>query len=269
MAELLVEVTGGVAVLTLNRPAQRNAFTAAMGRALGEAYRTCDADDDVRAIVLTGTAPAFCAGADLGSAGDTFGRPGEGFSASPVNPPAFALRTPVIAAVNGHAVGIGLTLALQADVRVVAADAKYGVVQPRLGVLGDAMAHWTLPRITGVSAAAEILLTGRTFDGVEAVRLGIASRCLPAEDVLPAALALAADIAENVAPMSAALSKRLLWDTVEHGYTAAQVAQLETEAHHRVMGGADAREGVLAHLERRSPRWTSRVSQEWAELPRP
>lgn len=266
MTDVVVTVTDGVALVTLNRPHRRNAYTPQMGALLNEAYRRCDDDDAVRAIVLTGAGDAFCAGADV-SDGNAFDAPGDTFTASPTDPAAFELRTPVIAALNGHAIGIGLTIALQADIRVVAEDATYAVAQVRRGVIPDCMAHWTLPRLVGSAVAADLLLTGRRFDGREAVALGVAVRALPAADVLDAAMTIARDIAVNVAPMSAALSKRLLWDTMNQGYTARQVARLETELHHRVMGGADAREGVAAFLERRAPRWSTSVAGEWKPLP--
>ncbi|KMO78730.1 crotonase [Mycolicibacterium chubuense] len=266
MTDVVVSVNDGVALVTLNRPHRRNAYTPPMGALLNEAYRRCDDDDAVRAIVLTGARDAFCAGADV-SDGEPFGAPGDTFTASPIDPAAFELRTPVIAAVNGHAIGIGLTIALQTDIRIVAADAKYAVAQVRRGVLPDCMAHWTLPRLVGAAVAADLLLTGRTFDGREAVTMGVATRALPAEEVLDAAMAIARDIAVNVAPMSAALTKRLLWDTMTEGYSARQVAMLETELHKRVMGGADAREGVAAFLERRVPHWSASVSREWKPLP--
>ncbi|MFN8225563.1 MAG: enoyl-CoA hydratase-related protein [Mycobacterium sp.] len=253
MSQLMVEVADGVAVLTLNRPDRRNAYTADMGELLSAAYRDCDDDDAVRAIVVTGAGPAFCAGADF--SGDPFAAPGAEFTASPIAPAAFELRKPVIAAVNGHAIGIGLTIALQADIRVMAADAKYAVRQARLGVLGDCASHWTLPHLAGVSVAAELLLTGRTFDGAEARAMGVANHVLPASDVLPKAQEIAHDIAVNVAPMSAALSKRLLWDTVMHGYGPQRVAELETEAHRQVMGSADTAEALAAITENRPPRW--------------
>ncbi len=123
-------------------------------------------------------------------------------SAAAIDPPAWEVRKPVIAAVNGHAIGLGLTLAMQCDLRFMAADAKYGVVQVRRGVMGDAYVHWSLPRIVGMANAAEILLTGRTFDGHEMQPLGVASRCLPDDEVLPAAWAMARDIAVNTAPLS-------------------------------------------------------------------
>jgi enoyl-CoA hydratase/carnithine racemase len=266
MNDLTVTVAEGVALLTLNRPERRNAYTGEMGRLLSAAYRRCDDDDEVRAIVLTGAGDAFCAGADF-SAADPFDEPGDTFTASPVDPAAFELRTPVIAAVNGHAIGIGLTIALQADLRIMALEAKYAVAQVRRGVIPDCMAHWTLPRLAGVTVAAELLLTGRTFDGSEAAALGVATRAVPAGDVLAHAMSVARDIAVNVAPMSAALSKRLLWDSLAAGYGPGEVAALETALHRRVMGGADAREGVAAFLERRAPRWDSAVTRRWEPLP--
>ncbi len=267
MTDLTVTIGDGVAVLTLNRPERRNAYTGQMGELLNAAYRQCDDDDGVRAIVLTGAGDTFCAGADFASAASPFAATTETFTASPTEPAAFELRTPVIAAVNGHAIGIGLTIALHADIRIMAADAKFAVAQARRGVIGDCMSHWTLPRLVGASVAADLLLTGRTFDGIEAAAMGIASRAVPAADVLDEAMGIAQDIAGNVAPMSAALSKRLLWDTINHGYSARQVAALETELHHRVMGTPDAREGVAAFLERRAPQWTSSVSRQWQPLP--
>jgi enoyl-CoA hydratase/carnithine racemase len=269
MTDLTVAIADGVALLTLNRPERRNAYTAEMGTLLNRAYLQCDDDDAVRAIVLTGAGDAFCAGADFAGATSPFDAPPDdaGFTAAPTNPAAFELRTPVIAAVNGHAIGIGLTIALQADIRIMADNAKYAVAQVRRGVIPDCMSHWTLPHLAGGAVAADILLTGRTFSGAEAVAMGIATRTLPAGEVLDHAMAVARDIAVNVAPMSAALSKRLLWDTLIKGYTPRQVAELETELHRRVMGSADAREGVDAFLQRRAPRWSASVSQDWEPLP--
>jgi enoyl-CoA hydratase/carnithine racemase len=269
--DVLVDVDAGVAVLTLNRPEHLNAYTAEMGTLLSRAYRGCDEDDDVRAIVLTGAGRAFCAGADFSDSASPFDAPAEDtpFSASPIDPAAFELRKPVIAAINGHAIGIGLTIALQADIRIVADDAKYGVVQVRRGVIPDCMSHWTLAHLTNLGVAAEVLLTGRTFNAAEAVAFGVANKALPAAEVLDHALEMARDIATNVAPMSAALCKRLLWDSAINGYTPRQVASLETQLHHRVMGTGDAREGVAAFLDRRSPRFSSLLSTDWTPLPEP
>lgn len=259
---LRTEVDGGVATVTLNRPRQRNAVGAGMREELADAYRILGRDDRVRVIVLTGTPPAFCAGADLASGEDTFAAPGAGFSAAGVDVPAWTLPKPVIAAVNGHAIGLGLTLALQCDIRFFAADGRYGVVQVRRGVVGDAYSHWVLPRLVGIANAAEILLSGATFDGVRAVELGLGSRVLPADEVLGAALELAGDIAVNTAPMSVAASKRLLWDSFDLDRSA--VGDRETEIHLRLMGHEDAREGVRAFLQRRAPVWTGKpVDPTW------
>jgi enoyl-CoA hydratase/carnithine racemase len=259
---VLFDVSDGVATITLNRPEVRNAFGAGMGEELSEAYRRCDNDDRVRAVVLTGTPPAFCAGADLSAGAATFRtREGETFSAAALEVRAWDVRKPVIAAVNGHAIGVGFTIALQCDIRYFAADAKYGVVQVRRGVMGDGYSHWTLPRLAGMAAAADILLTGRTFDGHEAKDLGVCSRVLPNAEVLAAALATAHDIAAHTAPLSVAFSKRLLWNSWER--TAGEIEQLETDAHHHLMGRPDAREGVVAFLERRRPDWQGSVSAEW------
>lgn len=269
--DIRFEVSDGVAVITLDRPAVRNVFTGRMGTELGDAYRRCDADDDVRAVVLTGTPPAFCAGADMSSGADTFTGgvardvQSADFSAAGVDPPAFAIRKPVIAAVNGHAIGIGLTLALQCDLRFIAADGKYGIVQARRGMLGDAYSHWTLPRIAGLANAADILLTGRMFDGHEAHAMGLASRCLPADEVLPTALEVANDIAVNAAPVSVAMSKRLLWDAL--GRTPQEVERLESALHLHLMDGPDVREGPVAFLEGRAPNWRQRVSTDFPAWP--
>lgn len=256
----------GVATITLHRPDALNAFSGAMGRELEDAYVRCDADDDVRVIVLTGTGRAFCAGADMSVGEETFAQQdAEGFSAAAVDTPAFALRKPVIAAVNGHAIGLGLTLALQCDLRVIAREGKYGVVQVRRGVMPDAYANWTLQRIVGMERAAEILLTGRRMSGDEAHAMGIASRCVPAEEVLPTALEIARDIATHTAPVSVAVTKKLLWQSPM--LSPEQTERLETALHHHLMGKPDAIEGVMAYLERREPQWKLRLSDDWPEWP--
>jgi len=260
--DLRVEIADGVAVLTLDRPAQRNAFSGPMGASLAAAYRECDGRDDVRALVLTGAGDAFCVGADLAAGAATFTKRDEpGFSADPVAFPAWDVRKPVIAAMNGHAVGIGLTLAMQCDIRLVAREAKLAFAHVRRGVLPDAHSHWTVPRAIGFARTAELFLTGRTFTGEEAAAIGLVSRALPASEVLPAALALARDVATNCAPLSVALSKRLLWESRDLGRDA--VGARETAYHHVVMGRPDALEGVMSFLERRPPRWSLAVPRDW------
>ena len=285
LSDLEFEVSDGVAVVTLSRPDHRNAFSARMGEELGWAYSRCDADDAIRAVVVTGAGDAFCAGADLTPAGDTFASPpppvesddGDAvdpadpatrpFSSSPIRPPAWEVRKPVIAAVNGHAIGLGMTIAMQCDIRIMATGAKYGIVHVRRGVIPDAQSHWTVPRAVGYAHAAELMLTGRHFTAEEAVAMGMASRALPPGEVLPAAIEMARDIAVNTAPVSVAISKRLLWSVAS--LDPVETEWLETLMHHHVMGREDAREGVVAFLERRDPKWSMSVSADWPEWPEP
>ncbi|MBF6236221.1 Probable enoyl-CoA hydratase echA8 [Nocardia otitidiscaviarum] len=252
-SDLHVDVSGGVAVLTLNRPAQQNALTPAMAAELGAALRRCDTEDAIGAVVITGTPPAFCAGADLSAkVGEVSGS---------IDPAPFRIRKPVIAAVNGHAVGIGLEIALQCDLRYVARDAVYGLNQVRRGAVADGYAHWTLPRLIGMAHAADILLTGRTFDGEEAAAIGLANNSLPGGEVLPTALAVAHDIANGSAPLPTALSKRLLWEGL--GMTPETVGRLETDLNGFVARSADGGEGIAALRDRRQPKWSGSVSGEW------
>ena len=260
---VLVEVVDGVGVVTLNRPERLNALNGRALAQLGDAYRRLDEDDAARVVVLTGSGRAFCSGADLARAGGAFQAPEDraAFRSSPPRPLAFQIRKPVIAAMNGHAIGLGMTLALHCDIRFIAAQARWGVVQVRRGVVGDALSHWTLVRSIGTARAAEILLTGRLFSGADALAFGVASRCLPAEEVLPAALLLAREMASEASPLSMALSKRILWAAADSD--AELVDDLESVAHQILMGAPDAMEGGLAAFEKRAPVWTSQVSRDW------
>jgi enoyl-CoA hydratase/carnithine racemase len=163
--------------------------------------------------------------------------------------------------VNGHVTGIGLTLAMQCDIRVVAREAKLAFAHVRRGVLPDAHSHWTVPRGIGWARTVELFLTGRTFTGEEAAAMGLASRALPAAEVLTAATAMARDIAANTAPLSVALSKRLLWES--RALDRDEIGRRETAYHDVVMGRPDALEGVMAFLERRPPRWSLAVPRDW------
>src|SRR5437660_4134974 len=191
---ILLERRGGVAVVTLNRPERRNAYTPRMGAELHAAFAELDADDAVRAIVVTGAGRDFCVGADLERGGGTFSRT-ENFedprwpAGTPQGP--WDMATPVIAAINGSAVGVGLTLPMQWDIRIAAADAKLGFVFNRRGVIPEANSTWIVPRLVGVSRAMELLLTGRLFTGEEAAAIGLVSRAVERERVLPVALEIA------------------------------------------------------------------------------
>lgn len=267
-SDIRFECEDGIAVITLHRPASMNVFSAAMGDELGHVYRLCDQDDDVRVVVLTGSGDAFCAGADMSAGAQTFGSQDvDAFSASPVSPPAWEVRKPVIAAMNGHAIGLGLSLALQCDLRIAANEGKYGLLQVRRGIMPDACSHWTLSRIVGSQQAARLLLTGCKIDGAEAARIGLALESRPRAEVLDAALELARDLRDNTAPLSVAVSKKLLWDS--WNFTREEVEVCETRLHHHLMGSDDAVEGPAAWLERRAPRFTLRVSRDWPEWPDP
>ncbi|MEE8165234.1 MAG: enoyl-CoA hydratase-related protein, partial [Myxococcota bacterium] len=259
----------GVALITLNRPERLNAIGADMIQLLGEFYRRCDEDDDVRAVVVTGAGRAFCAGADISNAAKTFDVSELGgfddFSAAGVGFPAFRIRKLVVAAVNGHAIGLGMTLAMQCDVRIFAEEGKYGIVQVRRGVMGDAYSHWTMVRLVGLAKAAEIMLTGRTYQGNELERLGVANQIVASADVLATALEIARDTAIHAAPLSVALSKRLLWESMN--LTAEQVERRETELHKHIMPRPDAIEGPVSHVERRQPNWQLRVTRDWPKWP--
>jgi len=257
---LLVDVDAGVATVTLNRPEARNALNARMGFELGHAFSTLDEDDDVRAIVVTGAGNTFCAGADLGSdtpfggggranAGPIDGRP----AMSEISP--WKLSTPVLAAINGSAVGVGLTYALQWDVRIAAENAKLGLVFTRRGLIPEANSLWLLSRVAGTSRTLELLLTGRIFSGTEAAEMGLVSQALPADEVLPATLAIARDIAANTAPAAVAITKRLFYEFLESGdrYTA---RALERDMFQWSLQSADAKEGIASFLEKRPPRWS-------------
>jgi len=264
--DIRFEVQDKVAIITLNRPEHLNTYSGKMGQELGEVYRLCDSDDGIRAVVLTGAGKAFCAGADMSTGEDTFAKDGiKDFSAAGVEPPAWEVRKPIIAAINGHAIGIGLSLALQCDMRIIANEGKYGLVQVRRGIMPDGYAHWTLPRFVGLERTAYLLLTGRTFNGVEAVELGLALKSLPAVEVLPAALEIARDIAENTAPLSVAITKRLLWESFN--FTSSEVGHKETDLFHYLIDKPDSVEGVMAWVERRPAQWSLSVKNDWPDWP--
>ena len=255
---LLTDVSDKVATIWLNRPERRNSFSADMTRELYEAFARFEADDGVRAIVVTGAGRYFSAGADLGRGGGTFVRPsgadGDGQPAEAVQrTEPGRMRTPVIAAMNGSAVGMGITLPVSWDVRFAAADAKYGFVFTRRGLVPEAGATWMLPRLVGVSVAMELLLSGRIFSGAEGARMGLFSRALPAEEVLPAAQEFARDLAASTSAVSVAATKALVYDGLGQDREGSHAVEHQV---FRWMGNsADAAEGVTAFLEKRGPQW--------------
>src|SRR6516164_7800202 len=249
-----VTVDHAIATITLNRPEQLNAWDWQMHRELRTAYAALDASDDVRVIILTGAGRAFCAGAGLAPKGETFdgSRDPSAWDARYPGPAreAAELMTPVIAAINGAAVGAGITMAVACDIRIAAEDAKLGFVFNRRGVIPDADLLWYLPRLIGYARAMDLLLTGRFFTGAEAAEVGLVSRAVPRDRVLATATELARDIAANVAPASAAITKHVARQFLEE---TDRKAALERERVLFRWAGqqVDARDGVEAFLERR------------------
>jgi enoyl-CoA hydratase/carnithine racemase len=269
-------VADAVATITLNRPDQLNAFTAQMCFELLEAFDLIDADDAVRAVVVTGAGRAFCAGADLSSGGDTFdvmnqeaaGSP-FGLSADGVPRDAGGLVTlrifrclkPVIAAINGAAVGVGLSMTLAMDVRLVAQKAKLGFVFNRRGIMPDAASGWFLPRVVGISRAMEWAATGRLFGPEEALDAGLVRGIYAADELLPAAYELAREIADNSAPVSVALTRQLMWRMLGASHPM-QAHQAESRGLYSRGKSADAIEGVTSFLEKRPADFPLRVSTD-------
>jgi enoyl-CoA hydratase/carnithine racemase len=278
-AEIGYLVDDRVATITLNRPDRLNAFTAVMRGELIDAFDQADSDDDVRAVVVTGQGRAFCAGADLARGGDTFNadrRPSSGEARETIDGVprdgggTVSLRIaaslkPVIAAINGPAVGVGITMTLPMDIRLAADTAKFGFVFSRRGLVMEAASSWFLPRVVGISQAMEWVATGRVFDAGEALRGGLVARTYPAGDLLPAAYALAREIADNTSAVAVATSRQLMWRMLG--------ADSPWEAHRldsrgiNLLGKApDVAEGVAAFLEKRPPRFPMRVSTDLPDL---
>ncbi len=262
--DILLEVRDGVGLIRFNRPDALNVFTGAMMDDLGAAYRQFDEDDTVRVVVVTGSGKAFCAGMDMSGGGATFdAHPEVDYTSCPLSTQAWDVRKPVIAACNGHAVGVGLGIAVQCDMRVFAAEAKYGFVQNRRGVVADFAIEQLLPRLVGFERAFEMIVGGVRITGEEAAQWGLAARVVPADEVLDTALSLARDMADNCAPLVMGLHKRLLWRAPDLDRDA--YIELETRALHYSMGRPDAIEGGTAYFEKRKPNWTSSVSKEWPD----
>jgi enoyl-CoA hydratase/carnithine racemase len=265
--QILCEVSDRIATITLNRPERLNAYTPVMRQELAAAFRRCDADDDVRVVIVTGAGRGFCAGADLAGGGTTITGAGQrdrqeqvrAERAASIRP--WEMKKPIIAAINGAAVGVGITMTLQWDIRIAAASAKIAFAFVRRGVIPEALSTWILPRLIGVSRAAELLYSGRTITAAEALELGVISRVVADPDLLPTARALAEDIARNAAPVSVAITKRLIW----HNLTESDIYTAE-EIENRLFGWSglqpDAREGVQSFLEKRTPDWKMKPSRD-------
>ena len=266
------EVADRVLTITLNRPERLNAFTAGMGVELIEAFERADRDDEVRAIVVTGEGRGFSAGSDLVEGASTFDR-GEGLAEGEIPRDGggqvvlriFAATKPVIAAINGPAVGVGITMTLPMDIRLAAEGARIGFVFTRRGIVPEACSSWFLPRIVGISQAMEWVASGRVFSAEEALRGGLVRSVHPPEELLGAAQALAQEIVQNTAPVSVALARRLMWGMLgaEHPMEAHRADSRAMFARGR---SRDAHEGITSFLEKRAPQFPDRVSEDLPDL---
>ena len=276
---LLVEREDGILTVTLNRPHKLNAFTVRMMEEWLEVLDEADRDDDVRAILFTGAGRAFCAGADLGGGSDTFdpsrsrGEKADGKRRAPRQPQLakrdeggrvalrlFRSRKPLIAAVNGPAVGVGVTSILPMDIRLASDRARFGFVFARRGVVPEACSSWFLPRIVGISRALEWVASGRVFDAQEALAGGLVSEVLEPEALLPRARELAREIADNTSAVSVALARQMLWQMLGASHPM-EAHRLDSAAMAFMGAGADSKEGVQSFIEKRPARFPLRVSE--------
>jgi enoyl-CoA hydratase/carnithine racemase len=266
--QITTEVSERVLTITLHRPERLNAWTPTMARELIEAFDRADADDEVRAVIVTGAGRGFCAGADLAGGGETFDyREREDADAGPVPRDnggvvvlrMFASTKPIIAAINGPAVGVGATMTLPMDIRLAADDARIGFVFVRRGIVPEACSSWFLPRIVGISRALEWVATGRVFSAQEGLDGGLLRSLHPAGELLDAARDIAREIVEHTAPVSVALARRMMWTML-----GAEHPMLAHRADSRGMfyrgQSADATEGITAFLDKRPAQFPERVS---------
>jgi enoyl-CoA hydratase/carnithine racemase len=261
--QIRYEVADRVLTITLDRPERLNAFTETMRDELVAAFDQADADDDVRAVVVTGAGRAFCAGADLSGGGATFDR-GEleetwRDGGGQVSLRIFRSTKPVIAAINGHAVGVGITMTLPMDVRLVAEGAKLGFVFARRGIVPEACSSWFLPRVVGISQAMEWVATGRVFSAQEALAGRLVRSVHRQDELLAAAYALAREIADNTSPVSVAVSRQMLWRLLGASHPM-EAHRVDSRALYARGRSADSREGVTSFLEKRDPVFADRVS---------
>jgi enoyl-CoA hydratase/carnithine racemase len=265
--QILTELKDGIATITLNRPDKLNAYTSQMGAELNRAFLEFDGNDDARVIVVTGAGRAFCAGADLSAArGDTFNyerRGGERIEIPSIRP--WNLKKPVIGAINGHAVGVGITLPMQWDIRVAAESARIGFVFVRRGIIPEALSLWTVPRMIGVAKANELLMTGRIISAREALEFGIVSHVWPDAEFMTKVREMALDIAQNTAPVSVAITKRLIYGLLAEP-EAEKAQAVDTRAFVWSGKQPDAYEGVSAFVEKRKPQWKMKPSKDVPEF---
>jgi enoyl-CoA hydratase/carnithine racemase len=270
--QITTDVTDAVLTITLNRPERLNAWTQQMGNELIEAFDLADGDDEVRAIIITGAGRGFCAGADLAGGGETFDHRAHGRAEDVPRDGGgvFTLRVfestkPVIAAINGPAVGVGATMTLAMDIRLAADTARFGFVFARRGIVPEACSSWFLPRAVGISRALEWVSTGRVFDADEALSAGLIRSVHPGDELLDTARALAREIAENTAPVSVALARRMMWTMLGADHPM-QAHRADSRGMLARGSSADAAEGVTSFLEKRPPQFPDKVSDGLPEI---
>jgi enoyl-CoA hydratase/carnithine racemase len=268
--QIQYEVKRRILLITLNRPQKLNAFTPRMREELIDAFDRADRDDNVRAVVVTGAGRAFCAGADLSAGRTTFDYGARQGQADPaahrdgggkLTLRIFESIKPVIAAINGPAVGIGATMTLAMDVRLADPSARIGFLFTRRGIVPEACSSWFLPRIVGIGRALEWVLSGRTLSAEDALHGGLLSGLHAGDELLAAARSLASEIAGNTSPVAVALARQLLWRMLgaEHPMEAHRI---ESRAMYYTGRSEDAREGVSAFLEKRKPRFPSKPGRD-------
>lgn len=264
---ILYEVTDRVAKITFNRPEKLNAWGPEVRNDMTAALRAANADDGVRAVVICGAGRAFCAGMDLKPGSDkTFARAqltdAELAARDAEYTLPYQISKPVIAAIHGPAVGVGITYPLLCDMRFVAEDARIAFIFPKRGLIGELGSHFLLPRIVGFSAASDLLLSGRMINGIEAVELGLAHKAVPEAQLLDLAMAKAREFA-NTAPLSVAMSKRLLWEGL--GSTYVKTRNKESRLFAFAGSSPDAKEGIRSFLEKRPPEWKLSAARDLPE----
>jgi enoyl-CoA hydratase/carnithine racemase len=268
---IATEIRDRILTVTLSRPDRLNAFNSPMRDELLQVLDDADADDEVRAIIFTGAGRGFCAGADLGAGGSTFaGAPDEDLfehrdGGGLVTLRLFECRKPVIAAINGPAVGVGITMTLAMDVRIASEKARIGFVFARRGIVPEACSSWFLPRIVGISQAMEWVATGRVFSAQEALEGRLVSRVLPPEDLLPTARAIAKEIVENTSAVSVCLSRHLLWKMLGADHPM-EAHKLDSKAIRWLGRSPDAHEGVSSFLEKRPPSFRMSAADDLPEF---
>jgi enoyl-CoA hydratase/carnithine racemase len=259
---ILYEVETNVLTITLNRPDRLNAFNGVMLKELLDALDKADGDDDIRAIIVTGAGRGFCAGADLAAGGDSFKSADSGKSAvhrdggGLLTLRIFELKKPIIAAINGPAVGVGITMTLAMDIRLASDQARIGFVFARRGIAPEACSSWFLPRIVGIAKALEWVYSGKVFPASEALQEKLVTAVYPPEELLPAARGIAKEIAENTAPLSIALSRQMLWKMLGADHPM-EAHKIDSRAVQALGKTSDAKEGVESFLEKRPPNFNN------------